>query len=115
MKTEELLTTAGETIEYGKMYMEQKMDFYRLETSKRLAKTTSNLATLAVISFLIMMVIIFLSIAGGLLLGDFLGSYGLAFLVITSIYLLAVLAIYFFKKEIITNPILSLVIKEMLD
>jgi len=115
MKTEELISSAGETLEYGKMYVEQKMDFYRLETSKRLAKTTSNLVTVAVIGFLAMMVIIFLSIAGGLLLGDLLGSYGLAFLVITGIYLLAALGIYFFKKEIITNPILSLVIKEMLD
>ncbi len=115
MKTEELLNTAGETLEYGKIYVEQKMDFYRLETSKRLAKTTSNLVTLAVIAFLVMMVVVFLSIAGGLLLGKLFGSYGLAFLVITGLYLLTVLVIYFFKKEIITNPILSLVIKEMLD
>lgn len=114
MKTEELLSSAGETIEYGKIYVEQKMDFYRLETSKRLAKTTSNLATVAVMAFLVMMVVIFLSIAGGLFLGAILGSYGLAFLIITGIYMLAVLIIYFFKKEIITNPILSLVIKEML-
>lgn len=115
MKTEELISSAGETLEYGKMYIEQKVDFYRLETSKRLAKTTSNLATVAVIGFLGMMVVLFLSLAGGLLLGDLLGSYGIAFLVITGFYLFAVLLIYFFKKEIITNPILSLIIKEMLD
>ncbi len=114
MKTEELLSSTGETIEYGKMYLEQKMDFYRLETSKRLAKTTSNLATVAVMGFLGMMVVLFLSIAGGLFLGAFLGSYGLAFLIITGLYILAVVIIYFFKKEIITNPILSLVIEEML-
>ena len=115
MRTEELLSSAGETLEYGKIYMEQKMDFYRLETSKRLAKTTSNLATVAVMGFLGMMVIMFLSIAGGLYLGAILESYGLAFLIVTGIYTLAVLLIYFFKKEIITNPILSLVIREMLD
>lgn len=115
MKTEEFLSSAGETLEYGKMYIEQKVDFYRLETSKRLAKTTSNLVTLAVIGFLGMMVVLFLSLAVGILLGDFLGSYGIAFLVVTGIYLCAVLLIFFFKREIITNPILSLIIKEMLD
>ncbi|MFK8007574.1 MAG: phage holin family protein [Saprospiraceae bacterium] len=115
MNTDELLSSAGETMEYGKIYVEQKMDFYRLEMSKRLAKTVSNLATVAVMGFLVMMVVIFFSLALGLILGTFLGSYGYAFLAITGFYVLAVLLIYFFKRKIITNPILSLVIREMLD
>ena len=115
MKTEELITSTGETIEYAKIYIEQQKEFFRLETSKRLAKTTSNLATVGVLAFLAFMVIIFLSLAIGLLLGSYWGSYGLAFLVVTFFYLISAVLIFYFKKQIITNPIITLVIREMLD
>jgi len=115
MKTEKLLSTTGETIEYAKIYIEQQKEYFKLETSKRLAKTTSNLATVAVLAFLGFMVIIFLSLAVGFLLGQYWNSYGLAFLVITLFYVVIGLVIFFFKRQIITNPILSLVIREMLD
>jgi len=115
MKAEELLTTAGETVEYAKIYIEQQKDYFRLETSKRLAKTTSNLVTVAVLAFLSFMVLIFLTIAIGFLLGSYFGSYGLAFLGLTVFYLILSILIFYFKKQIITNPILTLIIREMLD
>ncbi|MEM6967161.1 MAG: phage holin family protein [Bacteroidota bacterium] len=115
MKTEELLSTTGETIEYAKMYMEQKADHFRLETAKRLARTTSNLATVAVVAIFGLMVMIFFSLAVGLLLGEYWDSYGLAFSVLTLFYVLLAFLVYTFKKQIITNPILTLIIREMLD
>lgn len=115
MKTEELISTAGETVEYAKIYIEQQKQYFRLETSKRLAKTTSNLATLAVLVFLGFMVMIFFTLAIGFLLGKYIGSYGVAFLGLTGFYLLLAILVFYFKKQIITNPILNLVIKEMLD
>lgn len=115
MNTEELLSSAGETVEYAKIYVEQQKEYFRLETSKRLAKTTSNLATVAVLAFLGFMVIIFFSIAVGFFLGNYWESFGLAFLAITFFYLIVAFLIFHYKKQIITNPILSLVIREMLD
>ena len=115
MKTEELLSSTGETFEYARIYAEQQKEYLRLEVSKRIAKTTSALVTVAVISFFAFMVILFLSISVGFLLGNLWGSYGVAFLLLTGIYALAAILIYFFKKRLITNPIVSLIIKDLLD
>lgn len=115
MKTEEMLSSAGETFEYARAYVEQQGDYIRLETSKRLAKTTSNLATVLVISLLGFMVFLFLSIAVGLLLGEIWGSYSTAFFFMTGVYALAAFLIYFFKRQIITNPIVALIIRDLLD
>ncbi len=115
MKTKQLLSSVDETVEYAKIYLEQQVDYFHLEASKRMAKTTSHLVTLAIISFLAFMVILFLSVALGLLIGQAWGSYGLAFLLITGVYALAAILIFFFKKQIVTNPLTKMIISEMLD
>lgn len=115
MTTEELLSASGETVEYAKIYIEQQADYLRLETSKRLAKTTSGIVTVAVMAFLGFMVILFLSVSIGFFLGSLWESYGLAFLFLTGIYALVAILIYSFKDRIVTRPIISLVVENMLD
>ncbi len=115
MEAKELISSTSETIEYAKIYVEQQVNYFQLEASKRLAKTTSNLVTVAIISFLAFMVILFLSIAIAFLIGSYWGSYGMAFLLLTGIYALVALIIYFFKKQIVTTPITTMIIKNMLD
>jgi len=115
MKTEELLSSAGETFEYARMYLEQKGDYLHLEASKRVAKTTSNLVTLAVIAFLSFMVILFLTLSIGFFLGSMWGSYGLSFLIITVFYAITAIVIFIFKKQFITNPIIALMVKHLLN
>jgi VIT1/CCC1 family predicted Fe2+/Mn2+ transporter len=115
MKPNELLSTTGETIEYARQYIQQQVQYLRLETAKRIAMTTSSLITLGVVGVLILMVVIFLSIALGFYLGALFNSYALAFLIIAGVYFLVVVLVIYFKKEIVTNPILNMVIKNMLD
>ncbi len=115
MKTNEFIASTSETVEYAKIYVEQQVNYFQLEASKRLAKTTSNLVTVAIISFLAFMVILFLSIAIAFLVGSYWQSYGLAFLLLTGIYALAATIIYFFKKQIVTKPITTMIIKNLLD
>lgn len=115
MNTEKLLSASGETIEYAKIYLEQQVDYLRLETARRTVKTTSNIMTTVVIAFLSFMVVLFLSVAIGFFLGQAWGSYGLAFLFLTGIYALITVLIYYFKRPIITNPIATLIIKNMFD
>ncbi len=115
MKTEEMLSSAGETFEFARAYVEQQRDYIRLETSKRLAKTTSNLATLLIIAILGFMVFLFFCIAVGLLLGNLWGSYAMAFFFVTGVIALTTFLIYFFKDKIITNPIVALIVRDLLD
>lgn len=115
METKEILSSTGETIEYAKIYAEQQMEYFHLETSKRLAKTTSNLVVVAVLAVLALIVVLSFSLAIGLLLGEYWGSYGQAFLFLTVIYSLIPILIYVFRKRIIIDPIMSIVIREMYD
>jgi hypothetical protein len=50
-----------------------------------------------------------------LYLGVIFNSYALAFLVIAGFYFLVSVFVIYFKDKIITNPVLNIVIKNMLD
>ncbi len=115
MKTDQMLSAVGETVEYGRQYIEQQKDYIRLEVAEKLAKTTSKLVTMAVVSFLAIMVLILLSVTIGFWLGSVWDSYALAFLCVTGFYALLAVVFYFFRREMVTNPVLSMIIGEMLD
>ena len=115
MNPNELFSTTGETVEYAKQYIQQQADYIKLETAERVAKTTSNLITMGIIAASVLLVVLFLSIAAGFYLGTLLNSYALAFLIIAILYLFITVLVIYFKREMITNPILSLLIKEILN
>ena len=113
--TDELLESAGESVEYIKLYVKQQKQALRLEIAERLSKSISSMVTVAVLGFLATMVIMFLTISVGFWLGSMWGSYALAFLVITIFYALVATAIWFFKRQLITNPVLSSIIKSIMN
>lgn len=113
--SEEILQTAGETFEYANQYVQKQIDLLKLDSAAKIAKSTSAIITLAVIGFLATMVMIMLSITIGFALGETLGSYALAFLIITGVYALIALVVYFFKRQLVTNPILSTVLASFFD
>lgn len=112
---EEVLQTAGETFEYANQYVQKQIELFKLESAEKIAKSTSSIITLAVIGFLATLVTIMLSIAVGFALGDMLGSYALGFLVITGIYTIIALLVYSFKRQLVTNPVLSAVLESFFD
>ncbi|MFN7119936.1 MAG: phage holin family protein [Saprospiraceae bacterium] len=113
--TEELLENIGETTEYARHYVEKQFDYVRLEVAERTAKVTSTLVTVIAITFFVLLVIIMLSLTLGFYLGDVFESYSLGFLAVTGIYFVIALVIFALRRSIITNPILSMIIKAMLD
>lgn len=115
MKPDELLSSTGETVEYARMYIQQQVDLLRLETAKRIATSASNVLTTAVMGIFSILVLIFLSLALGFFLGDSLGSNALAFFIIGLLYLFITFLLWYFKRKLVTNPILSMVIKDLLD
>ena len=112
---EDVLQTAGETFEYANQYIQKQIELLKLESAERIAKSSSSIITLAVIGALVVLVIIMLSIAIGFALGGMLGSYALGFLVITGFYTLIALIVYFFKRQLVTNPVLSVVLASFFD
>lgn len=112
---EEVLQTAGETFEYANQYVQKQIELFKLESAEKVAKSTSSIITLAVIGFLATLVTIMLSIAIGFAIGEMVGSYALGFLVITGFYTLVALLVYYFKRQLVTNPILSTVLESFFD
>ena len=115
MKPNELFSATGETVEYARLYIEQQIDILRLDIAKRIALTISSLITLSVMAVLMLMILLFVSIALGFYLGALMNSYALAFLSIAGLYFLITVLVIYYKRSIVTNPILNIVIKDMLD
>lgn len=106
---------AGEIFGYLKIYGQQHVKLAKLDLSERVSKVTSVLTLILVLFILMLFVLFMLSIAVGLYLGNLWESYPRAFLVLTGVYVLAGVIVYAFRKPLIVNPILSMVINEMMD
>lgn len=106
---------AGEIFGYAKLYGEQQVKLVKLDLAERFSKVTSGLALLMVLFVLVLFILLLLSISLGLYLGNAWNSYPMAFLVLSGFYVFVGILLIAFKRKLIINPILSLVINEMLD
>jgi F0F1-type ATP synthase assembly protein I len=113
--SEELLQNLGESTEYARHYAEKQVEYVKLLIAERTAKTASALVTTLAVTFIVLLVIIMLSITLGFFLGSLLKSYPLAFLCVSVLYMIIGGMIYLLRRQFVTNPILTLIIKAMLD
>jgi len=113
--TEELLENVGETSEYARQFAQKQYDYIRLVVAERTAKVASTLVTVIAVTFFAILVIIMLSLTLGFYLGNLMKSYPLGFLTVTGFYLVLALVVYSMRRQIVTNPILTMIIKAMLD
>lgn len=113
--TDEILTSAGETFEYARQYIKQQGDYIRLEAAERISKTTSAMVTALVLGIFSMLVLIMLSLAAAFWIGNVIGSYALAFVIISGVYGLLGLVMYAFRRQLVTNPTLKLILNAFFD
>ncbi|MCC6460205.1 MAG: phage holin family protein [Saprospiraceae bacterium] len=113
--TEQFLEAAGETAEYAKQYVKLQLDYLRLESAEKIAKTASSLIASLVVATLGLITLLMLSLAAGFFLGQLWGSYGLAFLAVAGFYALLALLVLVFKERWLTNPILTQIIRSFFD
>lgn len=113
--TEEILENVGETTEYARQYAQKQYDYIRLGIVERTAKVASTLITTLAVTFLVMLVIVMLSLTLGFYLGNLLQSYPLGFLIVAGLYSVIAFVVFMLRRQIITNPIVSMIIKDLLD
>lgn len=106
-----ILESAGEAYGYAKAYIEQQVEYAKLDLVERISVAISTAVSTVVVLLLFLMVLGFLSLAGGFFLAQRLGSPGQAFLIISGIYAVFTIAALLFRRVLITNPILSQIIK----
>jgi hypothetical protein len=92
-------------------YIEVKLDLIRLHTAENLSRIFSNVATIAVIGYLLFFIILFISFAAGFYIGSLLDSNELGFLCIAGFYTLLLLLFLAFRKQIVEQPVIKAIVR----
>lgn len=110
-KPNNLMESAGEAYGYARAYAEQQLEYYKLEIAERVSISLSAAITIVIIGMVLLIFTMFLSLALGFYLAEKLGSFSQAFLIVSGIHAAIALIVIVFRRHMITNPILSKIIK----
>jgi len=92
-------------------YIEVKLDLIRLHTAENLSRIFSNVATIAVIGYLVFFIIFFISFAAGFFIGSLLDSNELGFLCVAGFYTLLLILFLVFRKQIVERPVIKAMVR----
>jgi len=92
-------------------YIEVKLDLIRLHIAENLSRIFSNVATIAVIGYLLFFIILFISFAAGFYFGSLLDSNELGFLCIAGFYTLLLILFLAFRKQIVERPVIKAIVR----
>jgi len=92
-------------------YIEVKLDLVRLHTAENLSRIFSNVATIAVIGYLLFFIVLFISFAAGFYIGSLLDSNDLGFLCIAGFYTLLLILFLAFRKQIVERPVIKTIVR----
>jgi len=83
-----------------KTYAELKLEFLKLSTYERVGRVLAKLSYGLILIAMILFALLFLFFSAGYYLGELLGLYGLGFLCVALFYVLLIILIIVFKRQI---------------
>jgi hypothetical protein len=107
MAFEEIKENVDNIQENAKAYMESSIAYYKLWGFKVAMKSTTLMVKFMLIALCLMIVLLFVSIAGALALGKMFGSYPLGFLAVAGIYSILAALLFMVKDKVVEGPILE--------
>lgn len=107
MAFEELKENTEAIQENAKAFIETNIAYYKLWGFKVAMKSTTLILKFFLITMCLMIVLLFISIAGAMALGQLFDSYPLGFLAVAGIYLVLALLLFLVKDKIVEGPILE--------
>jgi hypothetical protein len=107
MAFEELKENTEAIQENAKAYLESSLAYYKLWGFKVAMKSTTLMLKFFLIALCLMIVLLFVSIAGAMALGQLFQSYPLGFLAVAGIYLILALLLFLVKDKIVEGSILE--------
>lgn len=107
MAFEELKENTEAIQENAKAFIETNIAYYKLWGFKVAMKSTTLILKFFLITMCLMIVLLFISIAGAMALGQLFDSYSLGFLSVAGIYLVLALLLFLVKDKIVEGPILE--------
>jgi len=87
-------------------YIELQLDIIKLNVAESISRLLITIARTAVIIFFSSIILLFLSIAAALWIGDILGSAAAGFLIIAGFDLMLLLIFILFRKYLIEKPLI---------
>lgn len=107
MAFEELKENTDAIQENAKAYIDSSIAYYKLWGFKVVMKSTTLMLKFFLIALCLMIVLLFISIAGAMALGQLFDSYPLGFLAVAGVYLVLALLLFLVKDKIVEGPILE--------
>ena len=89
----------------------EQVEYAKLDVAERISTAISSAITTIVVLQLVFFVCGFLSIGLGIYLGQQMDSYVKGFLTVGGIYAILTVAIVIFRRPLVTNPVVSRIIK----
>lgn len=87
--------------------VQSNTEYYKLLVFKILTQTISTTANYLLFGSIIFLIILFVSISGGIALGNYLENNSLGFLIVAGVFLVILCILLPLRKKIIETPILS--------
>lgn len=97
-----------------KEYTETNLELFRLNAIDKSADVVSSLFTRLILIMVVAMFSLFINIALSIYIGKLLNEMYLGFLIVSGIYLILSLIIYFFSDTLLKAPLANLVIAKLL-
>ena len=107
MPFEEIKENVEDIQENAKAYLESSIAYYKLWGFQVAMKSTTLMVKFLLIAFCLTIVLLFVSIAGALALGNWFASYPLGFLAVAGIYAVLAVLLSLVKDKIVEGPILE--------
>ena len=107
MAFDELKENIEDIQESTKAYIDSSLAYYKLWGFKVAMKSTTLMLKFFLIALCLMIVLLFISIAGAMALGQLFDSYPLGFLAVAGVYLVLALLLFLVKDKIVEGPILE--------
>ena len=107
MVLEEITDNLEDIQENTKAYLDKSIAYYKLWGFKVAMKSTTLALKFSLIAMCLIIVLLFVSVAGAMALGNAFGSYPLGFLAVAGIYLVLALLLFLVKDKIVEGPILE--------
>ncbi|MBS1635612.1 MAG: phage holin family protein [Bacteroidetes bacterium] len=98
-----------------KKYINTRYELAVLKASDKVAVISSITVSSVIVAVMMLMFILFVSVAGSLYLGSVLQSNALGFLIVAGFYLFIGIIVLMFKEKLVMKPVRDRIIKAMFD
>jgi hypothetical protein len=96
-----------------KAYVDTSVDLYKLKATEKAALLASDLAIIAVVVFFVLLMVVFGSLALAIVLTKMTGKLYIGYLIVSGMYLVLVVAIYFSRNRWLKSKLADTIIKSL--